>query len=253
LLAARSRADLMAVRAAVLSETPGAQVELCVADVSQPEDVRRLADAAAAAFGRLDVLVCNAGVYGPKGGIESVDWESWTQALEINLNGPVLCARAFLPLLKKSERGKVIILSGGGATKPMPFLSAYAASKAAVVRFGETLAEEWKSAGIDVNMIAPGAMNTGMLDEILDAGPEKVGEAYYGASIKQKESGGASMERAAALCLFLAGRESDGITGKLVSAVWDPWEQFAQLKEQLQSSDIYTLRRIVPQDRGLDW
>jgi NAD(P)-dependent dehydrogenase (short-subunit alcohol dehydrogenase family) len=89
-----------------------------------------------------------------------------------------------LPLLRKPSRGKILIFSGCGATKPMPNLSAYAASTAGVVRYAETLAEELKPEGIDINAIALGAMNTSLLDEILNAVPEKVGEAYYNLGIK---------------------------------------------------------------------
>jgi NAD(P)-dependent dehydrogenase (short-subunit alcohol dehydrogenase family) len=135
----------------------------------------------------------------------------------------------------------------------MPFFSAYAASKAAVVRFGETLAEELREFGVDVNCVAPGAMNTKFLDEALEAGPEKIGRAAYEQAVKQKKNGGVPPERAAALCAFLASAASDGITGKLISAVWDPWEKLAKHKKELASTDIYTLRRIVPQDRGKSW
>jgi NAD(P)-dependent dehydrogenase (short-subunit alcohol dehydrogenase family) len=96
-------------------------------------------------------------VYGPKGAIEDVDWAEWVQALNVNLLGTILCCRSVLPHFRVQRRGKIVLLSGGGATKPMPFLSAYAASKAAVVRFGETLAGEVRGAGIDVNSVAPGA------------------------------------------------------------------------------------------------
>ena len=87
--------------------------------------------------------------------------------------------RAVLPLLREQGYGKIINLSGGGATAPLPRISAYAASKAAVVRMTETLAEELNGRGVDVNAIAPGALNTRMLDEVLEAGPEKVGKAFY--------------------------------------------------------------------------
>jgi NAD(P)-dependent dehydrogenase (short-subunit alcohol dehydrogenase family) len=204
-------------------------------------------------FGKLDVLVSNAGVYGPKGAVEEVDWYAWSQAISINLLGTVLCCRAFLPLLRQSTRGKILLVSGGGATKPLPFLSAYAASKAAVVRFGETLAEELRGVGIDVNSIAPGALNTRLLEEVLSAGPEKVGQSFYEASLRQKQSGGTPLEKAAELCVYLASSESDGITGKLISAVWDTWKNFAAHHEDLQRTDVYTLRRIVPTERGLPW
>lgn len=232
---------------------PGQQLLAQIADVSKPADMQALVKASLDAFGKLDVLVANAGVYGTKGPIEEIDWEEWSQAIDINLKGVVLQCRAVLPHMKKNRYGKIIILSGGGATKPMPNLSAYAASKAAVVRFAETLAEEVSDWHIDVNTVAPGALNTRLLDEVLEAGPEKVGKAFYEQSLKQKQTGGTSLEVGAELCVFLAAQESDGITGRLLSAVWDPWRKLPTMAEQLKKSDIYTLRRIVPQDRGQTW
>ena len=239
--------------AAELRQATGGEVLSAAADVAREADVEQLAAQVEQQFGTLDILVCNAGVYGPKGAIEDIDWDQWTQSVTINLMGTVLCCRAFLPLLRRSKRAKILLLSGGGATKPLPFLSAYAASKAAVVRFGETLAEELRETGIDVNSIAPGALNTRLLDEVIEAGPDKVGRAFYDSSLRQKESGGTPLERGADLCVYLASEAADGITGKLISAVWDPWPQFEQHRGDLGSTDIYTLRRIVPRDRGLDW
>jgi NAD(P)-dependent dehydrogenase (short-subunit alcohol dehydrogenase family) len=224
-----------------------------VADVSKPADVTRVVEATLAHSPRLHILVNNAGVYGPKGTIESVAWEEWVRAMEINLFGSVLMARAVLPHFKSHGYGKIVQISGGGATQPMPRLSLYAASKAAVVRFAETLAGEVKEDGIDVNAIAPGALNTRFLDELLEAGPEKVGQEFYERSLRQKADGGSSPERGAALAVFLASAASDGMTGKLISAIWDPWEGLAAHRDELQTSDIYTLRRIVPKDRGMRW
>jgi NAD(P)-dependent dehydrogenase (short-subunit alcohol dehydrogenase family) len=155
--------------------------------------------------------------------------------------------------MRKANYGKIVNLSGGGATNPLPRISAYAASKAAVVRMTDTLAEELKDASVDVNAIAPGALNTRLLDEVLDAGPEKVGQAFYERSLKQRDQGGAPIERGAELAVFLAARESDGISGRLISAVWDRWEEFPKWREQLAKTDVYTIRRIVAKDRGLDW
>jgi NAD(P)-dependent dehydrogenase (short-subunit alcohol dehydrogenase family) len=222
-------------------------------DVSQLLEVEALIAATIAEVGKVDILVANAGVYGTKGPIEEIDWQEWSDAIDINLKGTVLQCRAVLPHFKQNRAGKIIILSGGGATKPMPYLSAYAASKAAVVRFAETLAEEVKAFGIDVNTVAPGALNTRLLDEVLDAGPDKVGKDFYEQSIKQKEKGGTPLGLGASLCAFLASTTSDGITGKLVSAVWDPWAKFPEFLQELQSSDVYTLRRITPTDRDKDW
>lgn len=253
LLSARAAGELAAAQAELRQAFPGVGIEVAAGDVANESDVLALEAAARAAFGGVDALVCNAGVYGPMGPIESLDWKAWVDALHVNLVGLVFCARVFAPMLKASARGKVILLSGGGATKPLPFLSSYAASKAAVVRFGETLAEEWKPYGIDVNMVAPGALNTRLLDEVLAAGPEIVGPAFFAQAVAQRESGGTALARGANLCTFLAGRRSDGITGRLISAVWDPWERLPELSETLAGSDIYTLRRIVPKERGHDW
>ena len=230
-----------------------AQLLSIPADVSKPEQVEHLVNTALKAFSKIDILVANAGIYGPKGPIDEVDWDEWSAAIDINLKGTVLQCRAVLPQMRKQQHGKIIILSGGGATKPLPNLSAYAASKAGVVRFAETLAEEVMSCHIDVNTVAPGALNTRLLDEILESGPEKVGEAFYAQSLKQKEMGGTSLEVGARLCMFLATSESDGITGRLLSALWDPWQTLPSMGERLKETDIYTLRRIIPEDRGQHW
>lgn len=231
----------------------GQQVIAITTDVSSEQDVSRLAQAGFDHFGRIHILVNNAGVYGPLGPIEDIDWAQWVQAIEINLLGSILLCRAFLPHFKTNRYGKIIQLSGGGATNPLPRISAYAASKAAVVRFSETLAEEVRGMGIDVNAIAPGALNTRLLDQVLDAGPEQVGDDFYSKSLKQKEHGGASLETAAKLAAFLASSLSDGITGKLISAIWDPWQDFPEHLKDLNATDIYTLRRIIPKERGLGW
>lgn len=251
-ICARSEAALASAAAALRESHPESRISARAADVGSETSVDALVDDVVATFGGLDVLVANAGVYGPKGGIEDVDWEQWVEAIRINLLGVVYCARRALPALRRSPRGKIVILSGGGATKPLPFLSAYAASKAGVVRFGETLAEELREAGVDVNMIAPGALNTRLLDEVLAAGPDVVGATFHEAAVKQLESGGTPLHVGADLCVFLASRAADGISGKLISAPWDPWQRFAAEKERLDG-DVYTLRRIVPEERGWSW
>jgi NAD(P)-dependent dehydrogenase (short-subunit alcohol dehydrogenase family) len=253
-LCARDGRLLEEVRAALLPGLGGAQTVVAHScDVSQPQEVRVLVDRAFTELPALDILVNCAGIYGPMGLAEDTDWSAWVKAVEINLFGAVLLCRALLPVFKERGYGKIIQLSGGGATAPLPRLSAYAASKAAVVRFVETLAEEVRDHRIDVNAIAPGALNTRMLEEVLAAGSEAVGEEFYRRALHQKETGGASMAMAAALAVFLASKDSDGITGKLVSSIWDPWEDFPAHLDELRESDAYTLRRIVPADRGKSW
>jgi NAD(P)-dependent dehydrogenase (short-subunit alcohol dehydrogenase family) len=223
------------------------------ADISQAEDVQLVVSRTINELGSCEILVNNAGIYGPKGPIEKIDWQSWVDTININLIGSVLMSKELVPHFRSLGYGKIIQISGGGATNPLPMLSAYAVSKAAIVRFAETLAEELRGTGVDVNAIAPGALNTGMLNEILEAGPEKVGQEFYDRSMRQKLSGGVPLTRGAELAVFLASSASDGITGKLISAVWDKWEDWPAHILELDQSDAYTLRRIVGKDRGIDW
>ena len=254
LLCARDETLLDAARHTVAANaTPDQTVAGMRADVSNPADVARLAERAFELFSQVHVLVNNAGVYGPLGPSEEVDWLAWTRAMEINVYGSVLPARAFVPHFKAQRYGKIIQLSGGGATNPLPRISAYAASKAAIIRFAESLALEVGPFGIDVNAIAPGALNTRLLDEVVAAGPEAVGPEFHDRMVKTKHQGGTPLERGAALAVYLGSAESDGITGRLLSAVWDPWESLAARRGDLEQSDVYTLRRIVPKDRGFTW
>ncbi len=254
ILCARNAALLQEVQSN-LNElvTPTQKVLVKVCDVSIETDVQSLVNETLTQLGGCHILVNNAGVYGPKGEIEEIDWAEWIKAIEINVFGSVLMCRAILPHFKEQGYGKVIQLSGGGATNPLPRISAYAVSKAAIVRFIETLAEEVRGSGIDVNALAPGALNTRMLDEILEAGPEKVGNDFYQRSLKQKEVGGTQLGLGADLALFLASAAIVCITGKLISAVWDNWEHWSEHKDELSSSDVYTLRRIAGRDRGFLW
>jgi 3-oxoacyl-[acyl-carrier protein] reductase len=253
-LCARDAHLLEQARAEVAALASGRQAVLAApGDVSNRDDVSRLSAAVLEAFPRLQILVNNAGVQGPLGLVEAVDWDEWVRAIEINLMGSVLMCRALLPHFKSQRSGKIIQLSGGGATSPMPHASAYAASKAAIVRFVETIAQEVHEDGIEINAIAPGAVNTRLLEGVLAAGRDRAGEKMFARAIQQKREGGTPADQAAALAVFLASSGSDGITGKLVSAVWDPWERMPTHLADLEGSDLYTLRRIVPSDRGLNW
>ena len=251
-LCARGEKELSATRAGLAGKFPALKILARTCDVSDEAQVNDLVAFALRELGSLQALVLNAGIYGPMGPTESVDLTEWRRTLDINLYGVLLPCRAVIPHFKKAGRGKIIVLSGGGATNPLPNISAYAASKAAVVRLMETLAEELKNFCVDVNAIAPGALATRLVDEVLAAGPEKVGAAFYEKNRQWKEKGATPLALGARLAVYLASRESDGISGKLISAQWDPWEKLREFKADL-NSDIYTLRRIVPKDRGKTW
>jgi len=250
---ARGEKDLSTARNDLAKMFPDQTIYAKTCDVSNEAQVNELVAFAVRELGSLQAVVLNAGIYGPMGPTESVSLDEWRRALEVNLFGVLLPGRAVIPYFKKAGRGKIIILSGGGATNPLPNISAYAASKAAVVRLMETLAEELKSFQVDVNAIAPGALATRLVDEVLAAGPEKVGAAFFEKNKGWKENGAVPLELGASLAVYLASAESDGITGRLISAQWDPWKDLQKYRDELAKSDIYCLRRIVPEDRGKKW
>jgi NAD(P)-dependent dehydrogenase (short-subunit alcohol dehydrogenase family) len=254
MLCARSADKLAAVRGSLAPQlAPDARIETIAADVGDPRDVERIVQTLRTQFPRLDILVNNAGVYGPMGRIEDVDWNEWVDAIRINLLGLVCISRAAMPIFRAQRYGKIINISGGGAANPMPAITAYAASKAGVVRFTESLALECRDDHIDVNAIAPGALVTRMMDQLLEAGPEKVGQQFFDRMKKIAQEGGTPLGVGAALCVFLGSSESDGITGKLIAAQWDRWEDWPKHLDELNASDVYTLRRITGRDRNKEW
>ncbi|HUJ74000.1 MAG TPA: SDR family oxidoreductase, partial [bacterium] len=236
-----------------LNPGPGQVIVPVIGDVAQPETIASAVQAALGKGGGLHVLVNNAAIQGPIGPCTENDWAGWRQALEVDLLAPVALCRAAVPIMLQSGRGSIINVSGGGATGPRPNFSAYATAKAGLVRFSETLAEELKQHGIRVNCVAPGAMNTAMLQQIVEQGEAHSGAREHSLARKILAEGSPALEQAAALCVFLASDAAAGITGKLISAVWDPWSSLGQHREELESTDIYTLRRIVPKDRGREW
>ena len=173
LLCARSEPKVQAVaRHVSATARNGQKVIARAADVSKRRDVDRLVAEALDTFKRIDILVNNAGVYGPIGSTHEIDWDAWVDAININLIGLAYACRAVTSAMIRQRYGKIINLSGGGATNPLPRMTSYAASKAAVVRLTESLAVDLKVHGIDINAVAPGALDTRLLDQVLDAGPE---------------------------------------------------------------------------------
>ena len=202
------------------------------------------------AWPEIDGLVTCAALQGEVGRALTANPLRWSETLRTNLDGTYSALRAFAPNLARAvRRTKVVCFSGGGATKPRPNFSAYGVAKTGVVRLVETIAEEERNRPLDINAIAPGAINTRLTDEVITLGPAVAGEVEYQAALKQKETGDAALGRALDLVEWLLSHASDGISGRLLSAPWDPWPKLGQHTAKLANSDIYTLRRIVPEDR----
>ena len=222
------------------------------ADVADWKRMEIAAREVAAATPSIDGLVACAGVQGEISRALDADPAAWSATVRANLDGTFFAIRAFTASLRAApRRAKVICFSGGGATKPRARFSAYGAAKTAVVRLVETIAEEECGQPLEINALAPGAINTRLTDEVLELGTAVVGEAEYTAAQRQKAGGGSSLEGALDCVEWLLSPESDGISGRLISAPWDPWKKLASRRDELASTDIYTLRRIVPEDRGM--
>lgn len=215
-----------------------------------------LADCAqkiSAQWTKIDGLICCAGVQEPIGLAMEIDPAAWRKSLATNLDGTFFSIRAFYPLLRKSSRAKVVCFSGGGSTNPRPNFAAYGVSKTGVVRLVETLAAEWQNQPLDINAVAPGAIFTKMTEQVLARGAAVVGKKEFEQASKLSRDNAATLEKVLGLVEFLLSEKSNGITGKLLSAPWDPWPTLAEHCDELAASDIYTLRRIVPEDRGKKW
>jgi NAD(P)-dependent dehydrogenase (short-subunit alcohol dehydrogenase family) len=242
MIATRSIDELLAAKNELSDGSKS--VEIYKADVADSADVKNLVEETLKIFGKIDILVNAAGIYGPIGPSLDVDFDKWKQTFEINVFGTFNLMQRVLPIMIKKGGGKIINFSGGG-DGPFPRFSAYNSSKVAVVRLTETMAVEIKDYHIDINAIAPGPVNSRFLQQALDAGEEAVGKERYQSLIKQKNEGGVPPEKAADLCVFLASSASDSLTGKFLSAVWDDWKNWDKNKiAEIMQSDKYTLRRV---------
>ena len=235
-------------------------------DVSDYSAVAAAASAYAAAWPQLDAVICAAGLQGEIAPALTADPLKWSATIRANLDGTYFALRAFASLLVQpaptASRKKIICFSGGGATKARVNFSAYGVAKTALVRLVETIAEENRDQPLDINALAPGAINTRLTDEILALGPSVVGAPESAAAQKQTAAAlvptsGAiadpALTRALDCVEWLLSPASDGITGRLLSAPWDPWPTLGDHRAALAASDVYTLRRIVPEDRGQKW
>jgi NAD(P)-dependent dehydrogenase (short-subunit alcohol dehydrogenase family) len=241
-IASRTQRELDAARA--ILEGEHVEVLARATDVAVFEDVKTLVYEVERRWGRIDVLVNNAGVNGAIGRVDQCDLEEWKLAFEVNLFGTMHGCRAVLPRMRAQGSGKIVNLAGGGVGGPgvAPRVSAYAASKAAVVQLTESLARELVDDGIQVNAVAPGAVVTEMTAAVIAAGPERAGPVLYERTVKQRASGGEPADLAAKLVVWLASPASGALTGKMLSAKWDQVDAIDI--PSANRSSLFALRRI---------
>ena len=199
-----------AEEAAVFAAELGPDARGMAADVADPEQMEAAARAAAEAFGGIDILAANAGIY-PEATIEEMTPAEWDRMMAVNLRGSFLAVRACLPWLKRSGEGRVVLTSSiTGPITGQPGLSHYAASKAGQVGFVRTAAIELAPHGITVNTVLPGNTLTEGYGQPSEAELERMR-----ACIPLRRLG--TPEDMAHAVLFLVSREAAYITGQTIT------------------------------------
>ena len=244
-LAARSESELQDAVGAV-SESGAEAIAVCT-DVTSQQDTERLAHEAVERFGSIDVLVNNAGISGPLGPLQGNDVADWVSTVNVNLTGTFLVCRAVIPVMLEQMGGKIINLSGAGATNAWSNMSAYCSSKAAVVRLTEVLAQELDGQGITVNALGPGSVHTSMWDKMTEQAADAGADFIHELGLRVTSGGGASIDECAELAVWLASGESGALTGRLISAATDDFRGLPPRIGEIMDGDAYTLRRV-----GLD-
>jgi NAD(P)-dependent dehydrogenase (short-subunit alcohol dehydrogenase family) len=250
LLIARDEAALAEVAGEIEAINPRRRVTTLSCDLGDAEAPQRVREAAEW-HGSADILVNNAAIQGPIGPAWQVSWREFETALRLDFLVPVALCRAVIPSMKARARGWIINISGGGATSPRPMFAAYATAKTALVRFTETLAIEMAGYGIRVNAVAPGAFASG-ITKAVRAAAENAGtdEARTAQQLLDSDDT-VNAEKAARLVVYLTLGEGRDVSGKLISAVWDRWDCFHRHPEVAAHKDVFTLRRILPEERNL--
>ena len=216
-----------------------------VCDVSDEDSVIDLVDFVKSRFGFLDVIINCAGLFGAIGRFDKTDSIMWKKTIEINMFGVYLISKHFLNMLLLSSVKKIINFSGGGAFGDFPNYSAYATSKAAVVRLSENMACELAGEGVKVNCVAPGFVATDIHNATLEKGREVAGD-HFNKTIDMLKEGAVPMEVVINCVKFLISPDSNGLSGKTISASFDKWdtEVFKQSINEITESELYTMRRI---------
>ena len=236
-LLARSKAELDLAQLEI--EHAGGVAMRLRADVRNPEQIASAADRLRVQYGAINAVICAAGIQGPIAPFMETPANAWTETIDTNLIGVMNVCRVVIPAMVGSRRGKMLVIAGGGGATVRPNFSAYAASKAAVIRMVECLAEELRECNVQINLMSPGGAYTAMTDEILAAG-DKAGWKEIQDAEHIRLTGGVAAEKQVELASFLLSDQSNHISGKLVH-VSDDWKK---LRDGTVNPELYTLRRV---------
>jgi len=238
----KMEAALKLLREAGATKFLGMQV-----DVTKDEELKVFFDKIALDLGPIYGLIPAAGLYGSIGPFLESPIEDWGMGIQVNLLGTA--KTVYYGCKKMAKTGGRIILWSGGGQGVLENFSDYVASKGGVWRLTETLGAELYKKNIFVNAIAPGAVNTGFIEDLLKAGEHRVGKEIYQKSLEQKINGAISPSKTVELCKFLLSERSAGLYGKTISAQWDDYQNWTQL-ENISKSDLFTFKRVVENDGG---
>lgn len=251
-ICARGREDLDRAVIALSGIAGPDRVIARVADVTRDDDVAATMDEMIERWGSLDGVIHSAGIYGPIGLVTDVDPGEWMDVIRINLFGAFVVVREACKRMMAAGGGRIALFAGGGAAAPFPNYTGYACSKAALVRLTETAAVEMEPYGIALNCIAPGFVVTRLHEQTI-AQIDRVPGAFFEKTKAEMERGGVAASVGGEAAAFLVSGAAEGITGKFLAAPYDAYRAWPERVEDLRGSDLFTLRRIVPRDRGGDW
>ena len=241
-LAARTRAELD--ETARMVENAGAETLVVLADVTDESDVKSMVEQTLARFQTIDILVNSAGIAGPVGPVQANDVSEWVRTVQVNLIGSFLCCHAVLPVMLGQDRGRIVNLSGAGATNAWRDMSAYCSSKAAVVRLTETMSLELAETNVRVNVLGPGSVHTRMWEEILEGGTAAGNQELRERGEMVTTGGGASIDRAAELAVYLASDELGELNGRLISATSEEFPFSGETVQRIMSTEAFMIRRV---------
>lgn len=241
-LAARTNAELQATAEELRTEFDS-QVTTLVTDVRDREQVENAVSRTEAHFGPIDVMVNNAGNTGEIGPLWKLDPDRWANVISVHVLGTYYGCRAVIPGMLERGRGRIVNMSGVGG----PNDTSYDAAKTAIVNMTENLSVELAGTGITVNAISPGSIHTRMWEEVRDMALAAGDMDMYEKGVQVTSGGGASIERAAQLAVLLGSDDCGELSGRLIRAALDTFEDIPARVDEIMASDALLLRRV-----GLD-